>query len=88
MLDDEQQLGLVKLKISHDVVEALEALLTGAKSGAITGIAFVATLKRMRYITDTAGVCYKNPTYTRGMVTVLADELGAMIHGRDADETR
>jgi hypothetical protein len=42
-------------KISHDTIEALEALLAGAKSGDITGIAFAATVNGGRYITDCTG---------------------------------
>ena len=71
---------LVKDTVSHDTVEALEELLTLAKQGELTGIAFACSLRKMRYITNTAGYCFKNPTFARGMLWSLADELGAMIH--------
>lgn len=72
----------------EDVVEALETLLAGARTGDITGIAFAATLKRNRYITNVAGTCYRNPTFARGAVATLSDELGGLIHRRDAGDTR
>lgn len=79
---------LVRDIISRDTVEALEQLLEGAKSGDVTGIAFAAALKRKRYITNVAGFCFKNPTFTRGMVGALDDELSSLIQGREIDETR
>lgn len=79
---------LVQNPISHDTIEALETLLAGAKSGEITGIAFACTMKKTRYFTDVAGACYKNPTFSRGMLMTLGDELSAMIHERDTLDTR
>lgn len=46
---------LVPDNISHDVVEALEELLRGAKAGQITGLAFAATMRRQRYMANLAG---------------------------------
>lgn len=79
---------LVHDHISRDVVKALETLLVYAKRGELTGLAFGATFKKMRYITNVAGVCAKNPTFTRGMLGALDDELAAIIHTRDPEETR
>lgn len=79
---------LVHDYISRDTVEALETLLEGAKTGDVTGIAFAVTLKRNRYVTNVAGLCYKNPTFARGMVGALGDELASLVHGRDPQETR
>jgi len=72
----------------EDVVEALTALLHEAKKGEITGIAFACTRPRQRYITNVAGACYKNPTFARGMVGFLSDELAGLVHRRDSGETR
>ena len=52
------------------------------------GVAFVATLSQRRYITNVAGYCHKNPTYSRGMVAALDDKLRDLVQGRDPDETR
>lgn len=79
---------LVPDNISHDTVEALETLLGLAKQGEITGIAFVCTLPRSRYITDIAGHCYRHPTLARGMTMSLGDQLAALVHERDQMETR
>ena len=79
---------LIPQEVSHDTVDVLEMLLTLAKAGQLTGIAYVCTLKKQRYLTDVAGFCYKNPTYTRGMVAFLSDKLAGLTHERDEDETR
>lgn len=79
---------LIPDNISHDTVEALETMLAHAKVGEITGIAFVATLKKARYITNVAGYCYRHPTHARGMTAFLSDQLAGLVHARDSDETR
>jgi hypothetical protein len=79
---------LIPDDISHDTVEALETLLGLAKEGEVTGIAFACTLRKRRYITNVAGHCHTNPTFARGMVAFLSDQLAGLVHGRDPDETR
>ena len=79
---------LIPDNISHDTVEALETLLALAKEGEVTGIAFAVTLKKMRYITNVAGTCYRNPTYARGCVGFLDDQLAGLVHARTEIETR
>ena len=79
---------LIKDTISHDLIEALEVLLEGARQGDVIGIAFACALKRNRFITNVAGVCYRNAAFTRGMVASLDDELSELVQGRDANETR
>jgi len=79
---------LVPDNISHDTVECLAVLLEGARIGEITGIAYACTMKRMRYITNVAGICYTNPTLARGCVNALDDELAGLVHRRDPLETR
>lgn len=81
-------LRLVKDNISRDTIEVLENLLVGARQGEVTGIAFAATLKHERFLTDVAGHCYTNPTYARGIVAFLSDELADHVHSRDASEVR
>lgn len=79
---------LVHDYISRDVVDALTLLLKGAQDGDVTGIAFACTLRKNRYITNVAGLAFKNPTFTRGMLGALDDELSAIIHQRDPQDTR
>jgi|GEM_PF-3248156 len=81
-------LRLVKNKIALDVVSALEQLLEGARKGEVTGIAFACTLKRERFFTDVAGTCYTNPSYARGIVAFLSDELADLVHGMDENGIR
>ena len=78
----------VKGTVSRDTVAALERLLHEAQKGEITGIAFVCARPHSRYVTDVAGSCYENPTFARGMVSFLADELAGLVHRRDADDIR
>lgn len=79
---------LVQDSLSHDVVEALDTMLKLAKEGEITGLAFVATMPKMRYITNVAGYCFKHPTHSRGMVAFLGDQLAGLVHAREFSETR
>lgn len=79
---------LIPDSISHDVVDALDTLAKLAHEGEITGIAFVATMPKMRYITNVAGFCHKHPTHSRGMVAFLSDQLAGLVHARTFDETR
>ncbi|MBT2299232.1 hypothetical protein J7E70_02025 [Variovorax paradoxus] len=79
---------LIPDNISRDTVEALQTLLDLAKEGEVTGIAFAVTLRKQRYITNVAGHCHSNPTFARGMVMSLSDEIAHLVHGRDPLETR
>lgn len=73
-------LHLITDIVSKDVVTALEELLESAKVGLITGIAFAAILKGRKYMVDTAGTAYTDPTLTRGVLAALDDELQTMVH--------
>ena len=66
--------------MSRDTVEALEDLLRRAQAGELTGIAFAAILKRKRYIVNTAGAAHRFPTFTRGMLRALDDELARQVN--------
>jgi hypothetical protein len=67
-------------KVSTDTVEAARTLLDLASSGEVIGIAFVAQFKRRTYIVNTAGECHRNPTWTRGMLAALDDQLSRRVH--------
>lgn len=71
-----------------DMIEALRTILAHAEAGTITGIAVACVMKRNRYITDVRGYCLTHPTFTRGVIMSLGDELGALMHHTDPDETR
>lgn len=80
--------NLVRDMVSHDTVQALEHLLDAARHGHITGLAFACTLKGKRFITNTAGTCYHEPSFTRGLLLALDDELARMVQERADRPTR
>lgn len=72
----------VNTAATKETVECLERLLAMAKSGELIGVALVAMLKHRDYFTHATGETYRNPTFTRGMLRVLDDDLGRLITGR------
>lgn len=73
---------LVQDTISRDTVECLEDLLAQARRGQVIGLAYVAMMKKREFIVNTAGEAYRNPTFTRGMVSALDDQLGERVKGQ------
>ena len=73
---------LVPDTISKDTVECLEQLLFEARRGRVIGLAYVAMMKRREYIVNTAGEAHRNPTFARGMVSALDDQLGDKVKGQ------
>lgn len=72
---------LVPDLVSHDVVQCLEVLLSEARRGEVIGLAFAAMLKRRAFIVNSAGEAHRNPTFTRGMVAALDDQLSQRVAG-------
>lgn len=72
---------LVQDTLSNDTVECLQQLLEHASRGEVVGIAFAAMLKKRGYIVNTAGEAHRNPTFSRGMVLALLDQLGLRVRG-------
>lgn len=62
-----------------ETIEALEQLIDGARRGHYIGIAFAVTTSKREYMVDTIGDFRSNPTYARGAVAVLDDELRELI---------
>lgn len=73
---------LVPIEISHDTLACIEALHKRVIDGEVTGLAFVATLRRKGYIADTAGLAWRNPTFALGAVSVLAAQISHRIRGK------
>ncbi|MDA8254175.1 MAG: hypothetical protein M0Z99_00820 [Betaproteobacteria bacterium] len=67
-----------------DVVEALEYLLTEARSGRLIGLAYGAMFRRRHYIVETAGEAHRNPLFALGVIDILEDELRARVRGNKA----
>lgn len=72
--------SLIPDNISHDTVKCLETLLDQARNGEVIGVAFAAMLKRRGYIVNSAGEAYRNPTFSRGIVAALDDQLSRRVH--------
>lgn len=68
--------------ISTDTVACLETLLSQARAGEVIGIAFAAILKRRNYVVNTAGEAHRNPTFARGCIRALDDELGTRVRAK------
>lgn len=77
-----QPFVLVPDNISTDTIECLHQLLHQAKKGELLGLAFAGMLRRRGYIVNTAGEAHRNPTFARGMVAALDDQLSERIRGR------
>lgn len=75
---------LIPDTVSTDTVECLELLLRRARLGEVTGLAYCAMLKRRAYIVNTAGTAHESPTFARGMVAALDDQLSQRIRGGNA----
>lgn len=72
---------LIPDAVSNDTVECLKTLLTQARRGEVIGIAFAAMLKQRSYIVNTAGEAHNSPTFARGMVAALDDQLAGRVRG-------
>lgn len=72
---------LIPDTVSHDTVECLRVLLDQARRGQVIGIAYAVMLKKRAYITNTAGEAHRNPTFSRGMIATLDDQLASNVRG-------
>jgi hypothetical protein len=75
---------LIPDSVSTDTVECLELLLRRARKGEVIGLAYAAMLKKRAFIVNTAGTAHESPTFARGMIAALDDELGNRIRGRSS----
>jgi hypothetical protein len=79
---------LVRDQVSHDLEQAIKTLHEAVQAGHIVGLAFGVALKGRRYFVNTAGTLTRDPTFARGIVAALDDELSRMVQGRaDAGTT-
>lgn len=76
-------LRMVRSKPDQDLIKMLENLLDDARAGILTGMAAACVFTKNRFFTPVAGVCLDSPTFARGVVACLDDELADMIHERD-----
>ena len=67
--------------VSSDTVSCLRELLARAERGEVVGIAYAALQRGRRYTVDACGEADRNPTFARGMVDALSDELKSRVWG-------
>ncbi len=72
-------LHLVRPTSSADIVQALEELLRDARRGQLVGLAWVAMHPGYEYSVDIAGETRRCPTFTRGLLLKLDDELAKLV---------
>jgi hypothetical protein len=78
------QFRLVALDtVSRDTVACLRDLLARAERGEVVGLAYAAMHKRRKYAVHICGEADRNPTFARGMVDALSDELARRVWGTD-----
>jgi hypothetical protein len=70
---------LVREEAPHDVVADLRNLLERAERGEVIGVAYAAMTKQRGFVVNTSGEAHRNPTFARGMLAALDDELAQRI---------
>jgi hypothetical protein len=78
---------LVRDQVSRDVVDTAQQLLEAAQSGQIVGIVFGVALRGRKYFVNVSGSFSRDPTFARGVVAALDDELMSMVQGRADSST-
>ena len=74
-------LKLVRTEPSPDTIHALRQLLAAALRGEVVGLAAVALSQGNRYSIDVTGDLLRRPTFARGSVQALDDELRDLSRG-------
>lgn len=67
--------------VSHDTVQCLEALLERARRGEVLGVAYAAMYRGREFRVHTCGEMHRNPTFTRGAVAALNDQVSRQQWG-------
>lgn len=78
-------LSLVRPTVSADTVKAAEYLLQEARAGRVIGLAWVALQPGYGYEVDWAGEVKRDPTFTRGTLKKLDDEVSAKLRDHEPD---
>lgn len=77
----QQPFKLVPDDGSRDTVECLEHLLEQARAGEVIGLAYAVIMRRRNFRVNACGEAHRSPTFARGVLATLDDELSARIHG-------
>ena len=70
---------LIEDHISQDTVEAFDQIANAARAGDVIGGGFVLLLKRRRYLVNLCGEAARDPTFTRGALLSLDDQLRGLV---------
>jgi len=75
---------LINSTTNHDTIQTLDQLLQQARDASVVGVATVVILRERRYLVSVTGEAYRNPTFTRGALAALDDELRGIIHANSS----
>ena len=67
--------------VSEETVQALEELLEKARRGEVVGVAVAAMYRKREFTVNTCGDMHRNPTFCRGAVAALADQISRQQWG-------
>lgn len=82
------KLELVRQEISRDTVEALEEILQDARAGLYTGFVIGLLRPRRRYSVHCIGEGCESPTWSRGILRALDDELKVLVDIENRGDTK
>ena len=68
--------------VCHETISTLKKLLAMAQSGRCVGFCYSACLPNNNYQVGTTGRFAESPTYARGAIAAIEDELREMVHGQ------
>jgi hypothetical protein len=73
---------------SMDTLQCARRLVVSAQDGEVVGAVIGFLYRRQRYSVAVCGVAHENPTWARGVVQAIDDELADLVHERGHnDET-
>jgi hypothetical protein len=73
--------------VSHDTIECALAMAEGSKNGHIVGAVIGFLYKYRKYSVAVCGEAYRDPTWARGVIGAIEDELRHLIHERGQKDT-
>jgi hypothetical protein len=74
---------LVQSEISADTQKCVDAIADGVRAKRVIGFAAVVIYAQRNYELRLCGEADRSPTFTRGAVAALDDELGRRVRGTD-----
>jgi hypothetical protein len=77
-------LTAVSPKVSTETVQAMRRKVAESERGDLIGIAFVALYSGHEYEVEVVGETRLAPTFTRGMLCLLDDQLAALVAAQQA----